>query len=271
MHNDHLAPRGEPSYDRLGKVRPLIDHLGEKFETVYNPTQNVAVDEAMIKFQGRSSLKQYMPMKPIKRGVKVWVLADSYNGYFWKFEGKQQDRQVGLGGYVVKTLTKGLETKNHHIYCDNFFTSVKLFEDLEKDGIHGWVRKDRKGIPVELKNPGLKKMYCLHVCVCVCARACPYVCVCVCVCACPYVCVCTIVYVLVYVCVYVCMCVCVGVRVCVCVRVRMCTIVYVLVYVCVCVYYSVCACVCMCGRTCVCMRMCVCLCWYACVGVWAYV
>ncbi len=38
----HLAP----SYDRLGKVRPLIDHLGEKFEKVYNPTQNLAVDEA---------------------------------------------------------------------------------------------------------------------------------------------------------------------------------------------------------------------------------
>ena len=35
----------------------------------------------MIKFQGRSSLKQYMPMKPIKRGIKVWTLADK-NGFF---------------------------------------------------------------------------------------------------------------------------------------------------------------------------------------------
>ena len=35
----------------------------------------------MIKFQGRSSLKQYMPMKPTKRGIKVWVLADEY-GFF---------------------------------------------------------------------------------------------------------------------------------------------------------------------------------------------
>ena len=42
-----------------------------------------AVDEAMIKFQGRSSLKQYMAMKPIKRGIKVW---DSCNGYFSKFD-----------------------------------------------------------------------------------------------------------------------------------------------------------------------------------------
>ena len=34
----------------------------------------------MIRFKGRSSLKQFMPMKPIKRGIKVWVRADSHNG-----------------------------------------------------------------------------------------------------------------------------------------------------------------------------------------------
>ena len=44
------------------------------------------MDEAMIKFQGRSSFKQYMPAKPIKRGIKVWVLGDSSNGYFSKFD-----------------------------------------------------------------------------------------------------------------------------------------------------------------------------------------
>ena len=143
----------------------------------------------MIKFQGLTN-----------GGSKCgyWQIA--------KFEVKQKERQVGLGEYVVKTLTKGFENKNHHVFCDNFFTSVKLFEDLEKDekdGIHGCgtVRRDRKGIPLQLKN--------LLVCVCVCVRACvcvrPYVCVCVRM----YVCVCTIiVYVLVYVCVYVWVCVC---------------------------------------------------------------
>ena len=42
----------------------------------------MTVDEAMIKFQGRSSLKQYLPMKPTKHGIKVWVLGDANNGYF---------------------------------------------------------------------------------------------------------------------------------------------------------------------------------------------
>ena len=72
--NSTLAPSGTPRYDRLGKVRPLLEHLQERFKVVYNPGEHLAVDKAMIKFLGRSTLKQYMPKKPIKRGIKVWVL-----------------------------------------------------------------------------------------------------------------------------------------------------------------------------------------------------
>ena len=33
VNNEDLAPRGDPMHDRLGKVRPLIDHLSSKFMT----------------------------------------------------------------------------------------------------------------------------------------------------------------------------------------------------------------------------------------------
>ena len=58
VDNQTLTPRGSPNYDRLGKVRPLLSYLTERFKTIYNPCREVAVDEAMIKFQGRTSLKQ---------------------------------------------------------------------------------------------------------------------------------------------------------------------------------------------------------------------
>ena len=35
----------------------------------------------MIPFKGRLSIKQYMKDKPTKWGIKVFVLADSRNGY----------------------------------------------------------------------------------------------------------------------------------------------------------------------------------------------
>ena len=52
VDNDRLAPRDDPSYDRLGKVRPLINHLSERFEKVYQLTRNVAVEEAISSFWG---------------------------------------------------------------------------------------------------------------------------------------------------------------------------------------------------------------------------
>ena len=61
VDNDTLLQRDSPSYDRLGKLRPLIDHFSEKFKSVYIPHKEVAIEEAIIKFTGRASLKQYIP------------------------------------------------------------------------------------------------------------------------------------------------------------------------------------------------------------------
>jgi hypothetical protein len=165
VDNSTLAPRGDPSYDRLGKIRPLLDYLGQQFRVLYHPSANIAIDEAMIKFQGRSTMKQYMPLKPIKRGIKAWILADSQNGYFWKIQiyvGRQENRDVGLGAHVVQTLLEGLEDKHHRAYFDNFFTSPQLMEDLAKIGIYacGTVRSSRKGFPHRIEESFTKpKVY----------------------------------------------------------------------------------------------------------------
>ena len=95
-----------------------MDHLQKKFAEIYIPGENVSVDEAMIKFQGHSSLKQYMPMKPTKRGIKVWVLADEY-GFFSRLEvytGKKDDVEHSLGARVVKNLTQDFQGCWHHVF-----------------------------------------------------------------------------------------------------------------------------------------------------------
>ncbi len=76
VDNSTLSLPGSPGYDRLGKVRPLINFLQTQFRIINTPGRELVVDEAMIMFLGRSSLKQYiyMPMKPIKRQIKVCFL-----------------------------------------------------------------------------------------------------------------------------------------------------------------------------------------------------
>ena len=73
VDNSTLQPRGSPGHDRLGKVRPIIDHLSTKFAEAYDPHKEVAVDEAMIKFQGRSSLKQYVTGSEKTRHIRFFM------------------------------------------------------------------------------------------------------------------------------------------------------------------------------------------------------
>ena len=111
--NSTQLPPDHPNYNKLGKVKHVIDCLNTQFEAVYGMHRDVSVDEAMIPFKGRSSLKQYMPKKPVKRGIKVWMLADATNGYVSSFEvytGKKKDSvEKGLGARVVKNLTQHLQ------------------------------------------------------------------------------------------------------------------------------------------------------------------
>ena len=56
----------------------------DKFTQAYIPGCELAVDEAMIGFKGRYFLKQYLPGKPTKWGIKAWGLADCANGNLLK-------------------------------------------------------------------------------------------------------------------------------------------------------------------------------------------
>ena len=160
--NTAQAQRGQPGYDRLGKVRSILERVQDKLINLYNPHCENAVDEAMIPFQGRSTLKQYMPAKPVKRGIKVWCRADSYNGYMCEvqvYAGRAAETEGGLGMRVVLDLAQHLEGKKYHIYVDNFFTSVTLLQTLLERGLYacGTARQNSRGFPSALKLSGKGK------------------------------------------------------------------------------------------------------------------
>lgn len=108
-----------------------------------------------------------MPLKPIKRGYKVWCRCDSETGYLYEFDvytGKTVNTvEEGLRAKVVKKLTNSLienEIQNVHVTFDNFFTDYTLLEYLYENGIYasGTVRKHRVGLPQLMKGPNAKKL-----------------------------------------------------------------------------------------------------------------
>ena len=126
------------------------------FRSVYHPGREVSIDEAMIKFKGRSSIKQYLPKKPI-RGIKSWVMADAVNGYVCDLQvytGKHGDRATtNLGMHVVTHLTSSLPSGSH-VYFGNYFTSLPLVQQLLEQQIYccGTFHRDRVGLPEVVRH-----------------------------------------------------------------------------------------------------------------------
>ena len=148
------------NFDKLFKICPLLDRLNVLFQNECVSSLSQSVDEAMILFKGRNSMKQYMPLKPVKRGYKVWMRCDSKTGYVYQFDAYRgrdnTDETVkGLGAKVVKKLTATLHNSNSHVAFDNFFSSFQLLQELQKNQIYATatVRSNRLELPVIARKP----------------------------------------------------------------------------------------------------------------------
>jgi len=87
LADSSLEPKWDSkNYSQIYKVMNFTEIVRRDFQKNYNFGRYGTIDESMIKFKGRSSLKQYLPPKPIKRGYEVWCLCDSVTGYFFNYQ-----------------------------------------------------------------------------------------------------------------------------------------------------------------------------------------
>ena len=100
-----------------------------------------SVDDLIIQFEVRSSLKQYVRNKHHQWGIKVFARAGS-SGRVYDFEvyvGKETVKNVfplDISGEIVLRLVDGLpKGQNYKVFMDNWFTSFCLMRALEENGI----------------------------------------------------------------------------------------------------------------------------------------
>lgn len=164
--NDNTqTPLPNEKTDKLFKIRPLIDHLQKKFREIPMP-QMLCVDEQIVPFKGKISIKQYIPKKPHKWGYKLFVLCDDkgimYDFFIYseKIEPVLGEPDLGASSNVVLKLAQSIPVGlNHLLYFDNWFTSLPLMTTLAKKQIFclGTVRINRlPGIPL-IKDKDLIK------------------------------------------------------------------------------------------------------------------
>ena len=154
-------PKGHKNYDKLYKVKELIQHCNTVFPKYFQFSGHVALDESMIKTKSRIDNLVYNPQKPVRRGIKVYSLCDSkdprypYLLHFEPYMGETYHKKTinGKTFETVKRMTKPLFGTYACLYVDNYYTSVPLFCHLLKNKVYciGTLRH-RKGLPPQLRK-----------------------------------------------------------------------------------------------------------------------
>lgn len=162
--NDRKKQSQPDEYDTLFRLKPLMTEIKAACQSAYHPKKQLSIDERMVATKARTGMTQYMKAKPTKWGIKLFVLADSSNGYTCDFNiytGKSR-LASGLGlsfDSVVALMRPSFLGSGYHLYCDNFYTSPKLFRHLLSlnFGACGTIREGRKEAPKTKINQLTKK------------------------------------------------------------------------------------------------------------------
>jgi hypothetical protein len=73
--------KAKKANDPIWKVRDIISKFNHRFQRFYAPNEFFTIDEGMIPYNGSVSFKVYNPDKPVKWGIKEYILCDAVNAY----------------------------------------------------------------------------------------------------------------------------------------------------------------------------------------------
>ena len=124
--------------DKLSKISPIVDAVIFHSQYYYRPEKELSLNEAMIPFNGRSNLKVYMPQKPIKYGLKAYMICEASTGFvinWFLHTGTLKKSESTITHKIVMKLVDGLEGEGHTIYMDRYYTGLPLFRDLKEMNI----------------------------------------------------------------------------------------------------------------------------------------
>ena len=152
--DDFFSRRQRRETDKFCLISEVWNCFIENCKKCYVPNCDLTIDEQLFPCKTRRPFIQYMGNKPDKFGIKFWLLADAQskylcNGIPYLGSDPSQSRCSDLPGDVCLTLLQPYYKKGYNVTTDNYFTSLKLAEELKqkKTTILGTIRKQQREVP----------------------------------------------------------------------------------------------------------------------------
>lgn len=64
-----VDPGDEQEDNKLQKIVPFIEYFRKRCLELFQPSQQFAIDERLVKSKHRSGIRQYIKKKPVKFGI----------------------------------------------------------------------------------------------------------------------------------------------------------------------------------------------------------
>ena len=120
-----------------------MKHVMNSIRDAWTAGKKLTINESMIRYMGKAiSFVQYMPLKPINHGIKVFAVCCLYTGYLLGYKvylGKDYQRDGGSAIQVVdRLITNAGFTQHRGRIFDtyNWYNSVPLAKHLFEN--YGW-------------------------------------------------------------------------------------------------------------------------------------
>ncbi|XP_071746951.1 piggyBac transposable element-derived protein 4-like [Lepeophtheirus salmonis] len=144
--------------DKFALISMVWDRFVENCKLSNRPGENITIDEQLFLTKARYPFTQYMAKKPDKFDIKFWLAVDATSKYLvngFPYLGKDSQRPANkfISEYIVMKLMEPYLDKGRNVKTNNFFTSLSLANELQKNRttILGTMNRARKEIPSELK------------------------------------------------------------------------------------------------------------------------
>ena len=152
--DDFFSRRQRRETDKFCLISEVWNCFIESCKKCNVPNCDLTIDEQLFPCKAKCPFIQYMANKPDKFVIKFWLLADAQSKYLCNgkpYLGRDPSgsRCSDLPGDVCLTLLQPYYKKGNNVTTDNYFTSLKLAEELKqkKTTILDTIRKQRREVP----------------------------------------------------------------------------------------------------------------------------